>query len=56
MPLYNSSSEIAKNLQDLEGEVGIAVSIDSAGFVTEVKVIYSDDQHLNLPILKAIRK
>ena len=56
MPLYSPKPEISKNRRDVEGEVGVAVSIDSAGFVTRVKVLYSTDQRLNLPVLKAIRK
>lgn len=56
IPLYSPKPELATKLQEVEGEVGVAVSVDSAGFVTRVKVIYSSDQRLNLPILKAIRK
>ena len=56
IPLYSPKPEISRNRQDVEGEVGVAVSIDSAGFVTRVKVLYSTDQRLNLPVLKAIRK
>jgi len=55
IPLYSPKPELAKKLQDIEGEVGVAVSVDSAGFVTRVKVLYSSDQRLNLPVLKAIR-
>lgn len=55
LPLYTPKPELAKKLQDVEGEVGVAVSIDSAGFVTRVKILYSSDQRLNLPVLKAIR-
>lgn len=54
--LYSPRPKIAKKLQEVEGEVGVAVSIDSAGFVTRVKVLYSSDQRLNLPVLKAIRQ
>ena len=56
LPLYSPKPELAKKLQVVEGEVGVAVSIDSAGFVTRVKVLYSSDQRLNLPVLKAIRQ
>ena len=56
IPLYSPKPELAKKLQEVEGEVGVAVSIDSAGFVTRVKVLYSSDQRLNLPVLKAIRQ
>lgn len=56
VPLFSPKPEIAKKLQDVEGEVGVAVSVDSAGFVTRVKVLYSSDQRLNLPVLKAIRQ
>ena len=56
IPLYSPKPEIAKKLQEVEGEVGVAVSVDSAGFVTRVKVLYSSDQRLNLPVLKAIRQ
>jgi len=55
IPLYSPKPELAKKLQDIEGEVGVAVSVDSAGFVTRVKMLYSSDQRLNLPVLKAIR-
>jgi TonB family protein len=55
MALYSPKPELAKKLQEVEGEVGVAVSVDSAGFVTRVKVLYSSDQRLNLPVLKAIR-
>jgi len=55
IPLYSPKPEIAKKLQDVEGAVGVAVSVDSAGFVTRVKMLYSSDQRLNLPVLKAIR-
>lgn len=56
IPLYSPKPELAKKLQVVEGEVGVAVSVDSAGFVTRVKVLYSSDQRLNLPVLKAIRQ
>ncbi len=56
VPLYSPKPELAKKLQEVEGEVGVAVSVDSAGFVTRVKVLYSSDQRLNLPVLKAIRQ
>jgi len=56
IPLYSPKPELAKKLQEVEGEVGVAVSVDSAGFVTRVKVLYSSDQRLNLPVLKAIRQ
>ena len=55
IPLYTPKPELARKLQDVEGEVGVAVSVDSAGFVTRVKILYSSDQRLNLPVLKAIR-
>ena len=55
IPLYSPKPEIAKKLQDVEGAVGVAVSVDSAGFVTRLKMLYSSDQRLNLPVLKAIR-
>lgn len=55
LPLYTPKPELAKKLQDVEGEVGVSVSVDSAGFVTRVKILYSSDQRLNLPVLKAIR-
>ncbi len=54
--LYSPKPELAKKLQEVEGNVGVAVSIDSAGFVTRVKILYSSDQRLNLPVLKAIRQ
>ncbi|MCB1120765.1 MAG: energy transducer TonB [Verrucomicrobiae bacterium] len=56
IPLYSPKPELKQKLQEVEGEVGVAVSIDSAGFVTRVKVLYSNDQRLNLPILKALRQ
>ncbi|MCZ6673029.1 MAG: energy transducer TonB [Verrucomicrobia bacterium] len=56
IPLYSPKPQLAKKLQEVEGEVGVAVSVDSAGFVTRVKVLYSGDQRLNLPVLKAIRQ
>jgi TonB family protein len=56
IPLYSPKPNLAKKLQEVEGEVGVAVSIDSAGFVTRVTVLYSSDQRLNLPVLKAIRQ
>lgn len=56
IPLYSPKPELAKKLQEVEGKVGVAVSVDSAGFVTRVKVLYSSDQRLNLPVLKAIRQ
>lgn len=56
IPLYSPKPGLNKKLQEVEGEVGVAVSVDSAGFVTRVKVLYSSDQRLNLPVLKAIRQ
>lgn len=56
VPLYSPKPALAKKLKEVEGEVGVAVSVDSAGFVTRVKVLYSSDQRLNLPVLKAIRQ
>ena len=55
IPLYSPKPEVTKKLPDVEGAVGVAVSVDSAGFVTRVKMLYSSDQRLNLPVLKAIR-
>lgn len=55
-PIYTPSADLPAKHQHLEGEVGVAVSIDSAGYVTRVKVIYSSDERLNLPVLNAIRK
>ncbi len=56
VPIYTPSADFPAKHQSLEGEVGVAVSIDSAGYVTRVKVIYSSDERLNLAVLNAIRK
>jgi len=50
------NQESPKSFKSLKGEVWVAVSVDSAGFVTRVKILYLSDQRLNLPVLKAIRK
>lgn len=53
--IHTPAADMPVKYQHIEGEVGVAVSIDSAGYVTRVKIIYSSDERLNLAVLNAIR-
>jgi len=55
-PINSPMPVIAETLEDIDAEVSIAVSIDSAGFITKINPVFVSDERFRLPVLDAIRE
>lgn len=56
IPTYAPLPKVDEKLADINAEVSVAVSIDSAGFVTKINPVFVSDERLRLPVLDAIRE